>query len=115
MAASGSKDCIDEVSAKCWCQQNSFLYILKAYMMVYIITKFRDSSFFQSEVKVDRAASVLPPKNEVKKAYPKNRVKYAIKVTHISEETKYFELLHIKLFVSSGESSKSSFYPISCR
>ena len=84
-------------------------------MMVYVIKKFRDFSFFQSEVNVDRPVLDLPPKNEVKKAYPKNRVKQAIKVTHISEETKYCELLHIKLFVSSGESSKFSFYPISCR
>ena len=44
-------------------------------MMVYVIKKFRDFSFFQSEVNVDRPVLDLPPKNEVKKAYPKNRVK----------------------------------------
>ena len=30
----------------------NLLYILNEYMMVYIITKFRDSSFFQSEIEV---------------------------------------------------------------
>ena len=40
-------------------------------MIVYIITKFRDSSFSQSKVKVVQDSFVPPPKKkEVKKAHP---------------------------------------------
>ena len=53
-------------------RQNSFLYILKAYMMVHIIKKFRDSSFSQSEVKLwssqPKTQSKNPSQNRVKKA-----------------------------------------------
>ena len=41
----------DDVDRKILSQQKSFLHILKAYMMEYIITKFRDFSFFQSEIR----------------------------------------------------------------
>ena len=41
----------------------------KAYMMVHIVTKFRDSSFSHSEVKVGGAVLLsFLPKNEVEKA-----------------------------------------------
>ena len=41
----------DDVDRKILSQQKSFLHILKAYMMEYIITKFRDFSFFESEIR----------------------------------------------------------------
>ena len=50
----------------------TFPNILKAYMMKNVITKFRSSSFSQSEVKVGRGVRLLPPtppKNEVQKAH----------------------------------------------
>ena len=39
-----------------------FLYILKAHTMLYIITKFRDSRFSQSEVKAEGRQFCPPPK-----------------------------------------------------
>ena len=44
--------------------------IFKAYLMVYMITKFSDSSFSQFEGKVEGQRFCYPTQNEVQKAHP---------------------------------------------
>ena len=49
----------DDAIRKLLMSAKIFLYILKVYMMVYIITKFCRSSLSQSKVKVERSVSAL--------------------------------------------------------
>ena len=60
----------DDVIRKMVMPAKMFQYILKVYMMVYLITKFRDCSFSQSKDKVAGEVLARPTENEVQKDHP---------------------------------------------